>query len=106
MEVMKMANCETCKSKNVPENVPYLVHERAMARTERHTKRIWIALLVAIAMLFASNAAWLYAWCQYDYVSEEQVIEATQDGEGINIVGGGNIAYGANGEDYNTQENP
>ena len=96
-----MANCETCKSKNVPENVPYLAHESAMARSERHTKRIWIALIVAVVLLFASNAAWLYAWCQYDYTSEQQIIETVQDGEGVNIVGGGNVSYGANGEDNN-----
>lgn len=96
-----MANCETCKSKNVPENVPYLMHESAMARAERHTKRIWIALIVSVILLFASNAAWLYAWCQYDYTSEETVYQ--QDGFGTNIIGSSNeVNNGSNGDGSQT----
>jgi len=44
---------------------------------------------------------WLIAWNQYDYVDDYE-IEASQDGEGVNIVGGGNIEYGA--ESYSSQE--
>ena len=59
-----MANCETCKNvKSAPENVPYFVHEASMARMERNIKRLWIAVIVSACMLFASNLAWLYAWC-------------------------------------------
>ena len=59
-----MANCETCKKvQSAPENVPYIVHEATMARMERHIKRLWIAVIVSACMLFASNLAWLYAWC-------------------------------------------
>lgn len=75
-------------------NVPYIVHESAMARSERHIKRLWIALLLSVAMIFASNAFWLYAWCQYDYVGEETVYQ--QDGTGVNIIGNENEAsYGS-----------
>ena len=71
-----MSNCETCKNKpQAPESVPYIVHESAMARMERQIKRGWIALIVAVCLLFASNAAWLYAWMQYDYTSEEIIVE-------------------------------
>lgn len=66
-------------------SVPYIVYESAQARSERHLKRLVIALVVAIVLIFASNAAWLWAWCQYDYCSEETVY--TQDGHGVNIIG-------------------
>lgn len=79
-------------------------YDLAVAVCERTTKRLWIALILAILMIFASNAVWLYAWCQYDYVGEEQIIEAQQDGEGINIVGGGDIDYGSGSQDNNEQE--
>lgn len=37
-------------------DVPYIVYEGEQARNERHIKRLWVALIVAIIALFASNA--------------------------------------------------
>lgn len=68
-------------------NIPYIVYESAQVRSERHIKRLVIALVIAIILIFASNAIWLYAWCQYDYTSEE--ITYTQDGEGMNNINTG-----------------
>ena len=91
-----MANCETCKkAQNAPENVPYIVHESSMARMERHIRRLWIALLVVICILFASNAGWLI------YESQFETITYEQDGEGINNVNigeQGDLINGAEGE--------
>ena len=96
-----MANCETCKGKEAktPETIPYMAHEFAMVRMERQVKRGWIALIVAICLLFASNVAWLYAWCQYDYES----YEITADGDSnANYIGqDGNIYNGS--EDFGTE---
>ena len=43
-----MANCKECKENRVevktPENVPYIVHETAMARNERNVKRMIISI--------------------------------------------------------------
>ena len=91
-----MANCKECKEKRwevkTPENVPYIVHEAAMARNERNVKRLVIAIVTAIALLFASNALWLWAWMQYDYES----YEITADGDSnANYIGqDGNIYNG------------
>ena len=95
-----MANCKECKENRVevktPENVPYIVHETAMARNERNVKRMVVALVAAIALLFASNALWLWAWNSYDYSSEEIIIDS-QDGGNANYIGNdGDIV---NGED-------
>ena len=96
-----MANCETCKGKDAhaPESVPYIVHESSMARMERQIKRGWIALIVAVCLLFVSNAAWLWAWMQYDYES----YEITSDGDSnANYIGqDGNIYNGS--EDFGTE---
>ena len=100
-----MANCETCKNvKSAPENVPYIVHEASMARMERNIKRLWIAVIVAVCLLFASNAGCLYAWCQYDYSSEETIYQ--QDGEETNIIGYSNEVdnYGAESGNSEAQE--
>ena len=82
--------CEDCNRGSVP----YIVHETAMARNERHIKRIVIALIVAIAMVFASNALWLYAWTSYDYESEQTVVEA-MDGVANYIGNNGDITNGS-----------
>lgn len=73
------------------EDNAYLVYETAMARLERANKRLFIMCMVVLIALFVSNFAWVY----YESQFEDQVITAEQDGEGINIVGGGDIEYGA-----------
>lgn len=93
-----MASCETCKGKeaHAPESVPYIVHESSMARMERQIKRLWIALIVCIAMIFAFNAAWLV------YESQFETFYYEQDGEGTNIIGDGNDVN--NGAESEVQE--
>lgn len=78
-------------------NIPYYAHEGMLARMERQLKRLFITIIFLIAALIITNGAWLYSWMQYDY--ESQVITADQDGRGINIVGGGDIQYGPEGND-------
>ena len=75
--------------------VPYIAYESEMARQERHIKRLIIILAIMLVLFFASNMSWLYVWNQYEYVDE--TIEATQDGSGVNIVGGEDVNYGAEG---------
>ena len=93
-------NCKTVENTNV--TVPYVVHEATVARQERQIKRMWIALIVAVAMLFASNMGWLIYQSQFDTFS----CDYTQDGNGNNIIGNDNeVDYnGAEIEDTNTQE--
>lgn len=81
--------------------VPYVVYEGEMARQERHIKRLLIMLAIMLFLFFASNMAWLYVWKQYEYVDE--TIEATQDGAGVNIVGGEDVNYGAEGSNKETE---
>lgn len=89
-----MPNCETCKrTHNAPESVPYIVHESSMARMERHTKRLWIALLVVVVMLFTSNIGWVVYESQFETFCYEQ------DGEGIN-----NVNLGEQGDLNNVAE--
>jgi len=65
--------------------VPYIVHESAMARSERHIKRLVIALIVAVVMIAVTNIAWLILWNSYEYVGDSTTY--SQDGEGVNIIG-------------------
>ena len=51
--------CNHCGIDKNPATVPYVVHESAMARAERHTKAlIWVIVLL-IVLLVGTNAGWL-----------------------------------------------
>lgn len=88
--------------RKAPETISYYEHEEEMFRMERHNKRLFIALLVAIVLLFASNGAWLVYESLYDTVSY------SQDGEGLNNINTGTqgdvSTDGAKTEDQETEE--
>ena len=95
--------CNNCKDNNqIPQHSK---EELAFAFLERMVKRLWIALIICIALIFASNACWLHVWMQYDYSSEETIYQ--QDGEGTNIIGDSNEVdnYGAESDNSEAQEN-
>lgn len=73
-------------------------YEGAQARLERSNKRLWILAIILIASLILTNLGWVIYESQFETVTEQSVeIDATQDGGGVNIVGGGDINYGADG---------
>ena len=91
--------CNGCNSakemmelKDMP-SIPFAAHEAEVSRQERQIKRMWIALIVAISMLFASNIGWLIYESQFVTVSYEQ------DGDGLN-----NVNVGEQGDINNGAE--
>jgi hypothetical protein len=87
MEEKKMAKtCNGCVTENTNVTVPYVVHEATVARQERQIKRMWIALIIAVAMLFASFALFVWYESQFETISYDY----TQDGQGTNIIGDSN----------------
>lgn len=85
--------------------VPYIVHESAMARNERHIKRLVIALIVAVVMIAVTNIAWLWVWNSYEYVGDTTETTYSQDGEGVNIIGDDN-RYEPDSESQKNNEVP
>ena len=68
-----MADCKSCKSKDQPsETVPYIVHEGMMARAERTAKRLWITILLLIALLVGTNGAWIWYESQFEDIAISQ----------------------------------
>lgn len=62
--------------------VSFIAFEATCTRFDRIIKRLTIALVVCILLVFVSNAIWLYAWMQYDYTSEATTTETvTVDGK-------------------------
>lgn len=70
-------------------DIPYIVFESVQTKNDILVRRLVKALVLAIILLFISNAAWLYAWCQYDYTGTETTY--TQDGKCVNIIGDSNV---------------
>ena len=66
--------------------VPYIVYESEAARHERTVKRLLVALALAVALLFASNMAWLWFFSQFD-ISDTTVTLDSQDEGTNNYVG-------------------
>ena len=75
-------------------DIPYFLHEADMARMERSHKKLIITLIIAIALVFISNMAWLYFWMQYDYSAEDYTVEMDSGNGVANYIGERGIING------------
>lgn len=93
---------DTNKIERAPQAVPYVVFCDTVANYQWVIKKLVIALVIVVFMMFASNLAWLFVWQSYDYSSTETTLES--DGNGIaNFTGGdGGVIYGGTSD---SQEN-
>lgn len=84
-------------------SIPFIAHEAAMSRAERHIKKLWIALIIAVIAIAATNIAWLVYISQYDFESYELV---TDGGGNANFIGNdGDIYNGkSNGQEEDAEE--
>lgn len=86
------------------EKMPYAAFEKAQHTYEKTFRLMLIIILVEAILIFASNCAWLIYLNQFDFSSEDTTTtttDAEQDGEGTNIIGGGDIDYGTESESNN-----
>lgn len=80
------------KEMDTEKDVPFKVYESAQARADRKFKMMWILVIIMFVALIGTNAGWIV----YESTYEDIVMtETTQDGEGVNIIGNGDITYGA-----------
>ena len=71
--------------------IPYFIHEGEMTRLERMNKRLFICIVILLAMLFATNAGWLIYESQFETVAVAQDVDT---GEGAAVVSGtGNATW-------------
>ena len=82
--------CNNCVEKT-PTNVPYVVHESAMARAERQSKRLVAVIILLIVLLVGSNICWIAYENSFDDMTETYTVE--QDGAETNnsVINGGVI---------------
>lgn len=88
-------------------NIPYIAFEAEMARHERTIKRLLVALIAVIIMLFASNVAWLWFFNQFDFQTETVMFD-TEDGGDNSYIGNDGVINngedGSSGNDNDAQE--
>ena len=77
--------------------VPYIVFEGEMARHERTVKRLVVALIISISLIFISNVAWLWFFNQFDITSEDIIVDGTQQGN-ANFIGEDGVINNGRGE--------
>ena len=80
-------DCETCKEKRkviaqTPKDVPYIIHECAVARLERVIKRMWVLVILLIILFVASNGAWILWESQFEEVKTVETYESNADNGG------------------------
>ena len=81
--------CDSCNSSaKTPASVTYAAFESSMSRAERIIKRLVIALIVIIALTFASNIGWLIYANNNGNTSSNYTV--TQSGNPTSIIGDGN----------------
>ena len=66
--------------------------ESALAREDRKNKRLWILVIILLAMLFCSNAGWIWYESQFEDVMT--VTQETPDGNNNYVGRDGNITNG------------
>ena len=85
-------------------NIPYIVYEASLAREERQQKRLVIVIVILIVLLFITNALWIYAWNQYDYIDESVSVDVDSSEGNANYIGNdGDINN--NGKDNSSEDN-
>ena len=77
--------------------IPYFAFEGEMARSERHIKRLWIAIIVLAFVTVITNVMWIWYISQYDYTTYDYE-QSNEDG--VNVVGEDNeVDYGISKSD-------
>lgn len=83
-------------------DIPYIAFEAEMARHERTIKRLLVALIAAVVLLFISNVAWLCFFNQFEFHTETVMFD-TEDGGDNSYIGNDGVIN--NGEDGSTRNN-
>ena len=104
---MQDKNIKNNELENDIATVPYFVYEAEQARSERRDRRQIIALLIAIALLFIGNLAWLYVWSQYDYETSDTSTITVDGGESgnANYIGNDGDIYGESNSNKDEKNN-
>lgn len=76
--------------------VPFYAVEAMTDRLIKIIKWLVVVIVVLIILFFVNNIAWVYFFNQYDWETEEIILDGTEDGS-ANYVGGNGGIFNGNG---------
>lgn len=76
--------------------LPVYVYEAQEARHERREKRLIIAVIIAVIIMFLSNVAWLVFVSQYEVAVSDVIVDTEGEGNANYIGQDGDIHNGKN----------
>ena len=80
-------SCNGCATEKPSLYIPFAVHESAMARSERQTKRLIAVIVLLIVLLVGSNIGWLIYESQFETVATEEIIVDADENGVTNYIG-------------------
>ena len=81
-----------------------LAFERMQSKDEKNERWRNLIIVLLIVLLVVTNAMWLWAWNQYDYVDDYTSVEA-DDGSNANYIGhNGDINNGSSDSTQDTEQ--
>ena len=97
-----MADCKSCKEARENPVVSRYAFEAALSAMERTVKKLWVVIIILLALLAGTNAAWIYYEAQF---TEEQIeVRQENDSRYNNYIGHDGDIH--NGETDDTDETP
>ena len=96
-------DCKTCKEirKQQEATISRYAFESTMVSFETTIKRLWIVIIILIALLAGTNGAWIYYTSQWEVVETTEVTQQA-DGSGNNSYIGGSY-YGTSDGDEDAE---
>ena len=73
-----------------------IAFERMQSKDEKNDTWRNVIIIILIVLLVVTNAMWLVAWNQYDYVDEYTEVDSGYGGDANYIGNNGDINYGTN----------
>lgn len=74
--------------------IPYIVYETEMTRSERNFKRLWVVVIILISLLVSTNLCWLAYESQFETVESTEITQENADGYNHYIGNDGDITNG------------
>ena len=77
------------RAKGLQNMIPYIAYESELARLERIVRKMFVIIIVLIAMLVGTNACWI--WYENQFIDEVTVTQENDDGYNNYVDGDGTI---------------
>lgn len=74
--------------------IPYIVYEAEMTRSERNFKRLWVVVIILISLLVTTNLCWLAYESQFETVESTEITQENADDYNNYIGNDGDITNG------------